>query len=108
MSKSPRSHAVLPNLLFARILNGIPMQLGIFAKTFVRPTLVEALDAVVGHGLNCIQFNFACAGLPSMPEHIAPELAGQMAREIQQRNLAVAAVSGTFNMIHPEAQKRQG
>ena len=83
------------------------MQVGIFAKTFARPTLADTLDAVVGHGLNCIQFNFACAGLPSMPDRISPESASRMASEIQKRNLAVAAVSGTFNMIHPDPQQRQ-
>jgi len=70
------------------------MRLGIFAKTFVRPTLAETLDAVVAHGLDCIQFNFACAGLPSMPDKIAPELAAQIGDEIKQRKLNVAAVSG--------------
>src|SRR5207249_6554721 len=42
-----------------------------------------------------------------MPEHVSPELAGQIAREIQKRHLAVAAVSGTFNMIHPNPLQRQ-
>ena len=51
------------------------MRLGIFAKTFARPTLEETLDAVAGHGLACVQFNMACAGLPTLPEEIEPELA---------------------------------
>jgi hypothetical protein len=34
------------------------MQIGIFAKTFVRPTLAATLDAVVEHGIGCVQFNF--------------------------------------------------
>ncbi len=41
------------------------MQIGIFAKTFVRPTLEATLDAVVAHDLHCLQFNMACAGLAS-------------------------------------------
>ena len=83
------------------------MQLGIFAKTFSRPTLAETLDAVVAHGFDCIQFNFACAGLSSMPEKISAELAAKISGEIQKRNLTVAAVSGTFNMIHPDPEKRR-
>lgn len=82
------------------------MRIGIFAKTFVRPTLSETLDAVVAHGIDCIQFNFACAGLPSMPEKISPELVGQIQRELQQRSLSMGAVSGTFNMIHPDVAQR--
>ena len=50
------------------------MQLGIFAKTFTRPTLEAVLDAVADHGLRCVQFNFACAGLPSMPDQIESAL----------------------------------
>jgi sugar phosphate isomerase/epimerase len=84
------------------------MRLGIFAKTFQRPTLAQTLDAVVDHGIDCIQFNFSCAGLPSMPEHISPQTARGIAGEIQKRNLAVAAVSGTFNMIHPDVEARNG
>lgn len=83
------------------------MRLGIFAKIFARPTLAETLDAVVSHGLDCIQFNFACAGLPTLPEKIAPDSLAQIGREIKQRKLAVAAVSGTFNLIDPDTAKRQ-
>ena len=38
-----------------------------------RPTLAETLDAVVAHGLQFTQFNMACAGLPSMPDHLDPD-----------------------------------
>jgi sugar phosphate isomerase/epimerase len=82
------------------------MRLGIFAKTFPAPSLAQNLDTVVAHGFDCIQFNFACAGMPSMPENIPPEIAKQIGSEIKKRHLAVAAVSGTFNMLHPDAQKR--
>jgi sugar phosphate isomerase/epimerase len=83
------------------------MQLGIFAKTFSRPALEDVLDAVVTHGLHCIQFNFACAGLPSLPERIDPAVADKIRREMEARKISMAAVSGTFNMIHPDLQRRR-
>ena len=43
------------------------MQIGIFAKTFVRPTLDATLDAVAAHGVRVVQFNLSCAGLPTLP-----------------------------------------
>ena len=46
------------------------MQIGIFAKTFARPTLAETLDAVAARGIQCVQFNMACAGVPSLPDQI--------------------------------------
>jgi sugar phosphate isomerase/epimerase len=83
------------------------IQLGIFAKTFVRPTLEQTLDAIVAHGLYVTQFNLACAGLPSMPDHIDPEVAATIRHEFGVRGLTMAAVSGTFNMIHPDLDKRR-
>ena len=75
--------------------------IGIFAKTFVRPTLEENLDAVADHGLSVVQYNLACAGLPSLPERIEPRLPRQIAVAATTRGITLAAVSGTFNMIDP-------
>ena len=83
------------------------MQLGIFAKTFVRPTFEETLDAVRAHGLHCLQFNMACAGLPSLPDDIDPDLCKRIRREIAARQITMTAISGTFNMIHPDRRRRQ-
>ena len=82
------------------------MQIGIFAKTFVRPTLEETLDAVKAHGLSCVQFNMVCAGLSSMPDCIKIEHCDAIRRGLSSRNITLAAVSGTFNMIHPDIQSR--
>jgi sugar phosphate isomerase/epimerase len=85
------------------------MRLGIFAKTFVRPNLADTLDAVAAYGFDCVQFNFACAGLPGLPERIDPRVVSAAACELKRRHLAVAAVSGTFNMIDPDpARRREG
>jgi sugar phosphate isomerase/epimerase len=80
------------------------IQPGIFAKTFDRPSLTGVLDAVVENGFNRLQFNMACAGLSSMPENISFELVNQIANEVSVRNLRMDALSGTFNMIHPDKQ----
>ena len=83
------------------------MQIGIFANTFVRPTLGETLDAVGGCRLRCVQFDMACAGVPTMPDRISGDLCDTIRREMASRGIAMAAVSGTFNMIHPDVQERQ-
>ena len=82
------------------------MKIGIFAKTFVRPTLEDTLDAVAAHGIPSVQFNMACAGLPSMPDEISAELAGRTRAAHAARGIQMAAVSGTFNMIHPDPAVR--
>lgn len=83
------------------------MQLGIFAKTFARPAVEEVFLAVAKHRLRCVQFNFACAGLPSLPERIEPELASRIRKAAAEHRIDIAAVSGTFNMIHPDAKQRR-
>lgn len=83
------------------------MQIGVFAKTFIRPTLGEMLDAVASHGIDCVQFNLACAGLPSLPERVEPAVCDQIRREMETRRITMAAVSGTFNMIHPDWETRR-
>ncbi len=83
------------------------MRLGIFAKMFPRPSLGVTLDAVKAHGICCVQFNMSCAGLPTMPEEVAPGLADGIRRELDKRDLTMSTVSGTFNMIHPNLGKRR-
>lgn len=85
------------------------MDLGIFAKTFRRNSLADILDAIVQKGLSRIQFNMSCAGLKSMPDQIDPALATDIGYQCRQRNIRMDAVSGTFNMAHPdERTRRQG
>ena len=84
-------------------------RIGIFSRTFARPTLDGVLDAVAAHGIGVVQFNLSCAGLPNMPAAIDPATAAQIRAAFEARGLTMAAVSGTFNMIHPDlAQRRDG
>src|SRR5262245_6986074 len=80
--------------------------IGIFAKTFPRPTFEENLDAVRAHGLGVVQYNLACAGLPSLPDRVDPRLAQQIGAAAAARRVTLAAVSGTFNMIDPVRERR--
>lgn len=77
------------------------MQLGIFAKTFLRPTLEETLDAVAAHRLTHIQFNMACMGLATLPDRLDEGSCVWIAQTLHERGLTMAAISGTFNMCDP-------
>jgi sugar phosphate isomerase/epimerase len=83
------------------------MHLGIFSKVFARSAVEESLDAVRSHGLGCIQFNMVTAGLASLPERIDPELCSRVRQAMAGRGIIMAAVSGTFNMGHPDARHRR-
>lgn len=73
------------------------MELGIFARTFARPGPGAVLDAVRDCGLRTMQFNLALAeGVP----------AGEIRAACEARGLRMAAVSGTYNMAHPDPAAR--
>ena len=83
------------------------MRLGIFAKTFARPSPEGVFDAVAGHDLRQTQFNMSVAGLPPLPDEIAPALADRVREAAAERDIALVAISGTFNMIHPDLGVRR-
>ena len=85
------------------------MEIGIFEKVFHRPSLDATLDAVREHGLTAVQFDLASTGLESMPDHLDPEDATRIRAAFAARRLTLAAVGGTFNIIHPsEPVRRDG
>ncbi len=83
------------------------MELGIHVNTFRRSTLEATLDAVAEHELTCVHFNMAVAGVPSMPEQIDGELCDRIVEALAAREIKIATLSGTFNMIHPSADVRR-
>lgn len=82
------------------------MEIGIFARTFVEPTLEGVLDAVVAHGIRHIQFNTSCIGLSDMPDVLDVALCDHVRTELATRNIEMASLSGTYNMIHPHPAER--
>jgi len=82
------------------------MQIGIFAKTFSATGAQPVFDAVKQSGYEVAQFNMACLGMPSMPETIAPAIADEIAKASAASGVAIAAISGTYNMIHPDTAVR--
>ena len=83
------------------------MRIGIFARTFARSSPEGVFDALVGYGLGETQFNMSVAGLSPLPDEIAPALADRVRVAAAERQIALVAVSGTFNMIHPDKEVRR-
>jgi len=83
------------------------VRIGIFARTFARSSPEDVFDALVGYGLGETQFNMSVAGLPSLPDEIAPDLADRVRAAAAERQVVLVAVSGTFNMIHPDKEVRR-
>lgn len=83
------------------------MKLGIFAKTFQGTQPGAVLGAVAGAGFAAAQYNMACSGLAALPDFIEMEQARAVAHAAKTAGIEIAAVSGTYNMIHPDGAVRE-
>ncbi len=82
------------------------MEPGIFETVFPRRRFEASLDAVAALGVGWIQFDFASAGLPSLPGAIPADVSARIRRETAARGIRIAAVSGAYNMVHPDPAVR--
>ncbi|MDO9641242.1 MAG: sugar phosphate isomerase/epimerase [Pseudotabrizicola sp.] len=82
------------------------MRLGIFAKTFPGDDPATVLAAAKAAGFDAVQYNMACSGLAAMPDVLAPAVAQAVADAAALHGVGIAAVSGTYNMIHPDPAVR--
>lgn len=73
------------------------MQIGLMEGTIRRETLGETLDAIVKHGVHHLQYHVSAS---------APPLA-EIRQALDARQITVSALSGTYNMIHPDVKKRR-
>lgn len=82
------------------------MRLGIFAKTFAGDDPGTVLAAAQAAGFACVQYNMACSGLAAMPDDVPEAVVRAVAAASTDTGVAIAAVSGTYNMIHPDVAVR--
>jgi sugar phosphate isomerase/epimerase len=82
------------------------MRLGIFAKTFAGDDPATVLAAAKAAGFDAVHYNMACSGLAAMPDILAPAVVQAVAEAARANGMAIAAVSGTYNMIHPDPSVR--
>ncbi len=72
------------------------MQIGLMEGTIRQGTLGETLDAVATHGIHYLQYHLP-VGAPSLTE---------IRKELDARQITISALSGTYNMIDPDVEKR--
>ncbi len=82
------------------------MRIGIFARTFQRSTLDQVLGAIAALGIREVHFNFACAGLESLPGEILAQQCAEIREAFARYDLTMCGVSGTFNAIFPDKSVR--
>jgi sugar phosphate isomerase/epimerase len=84
-----------------------PVRLGIFAKTFERPTVQATLEAVAGVGLRAAQFNLSIAGLGTLPGAVPTQTIETVRVAALTTGVELVALSGTFNGAHPDPAVRK-
>jgi sugar phosphate isomerase/epimerase len=85
------------------------MRIGIFAKTFEGAEPDAVLRQAAAAGYAAVQYNMACSGIGALPTEIPDRAAVAVAEAAKANGVAIAAVSATYNMLHPDlAQREQG
>jgi sugar phosphate isomerase/epimerase len=82
------------------------MQLGIFAKTFDGAEPEPVLRQAAAAGYAAVQYNMACSGIGSLPVEVPDAAAAAVAAAAKANGIAIAAVSATYNMLHPNLAQR--
>jgi sugar phosphate isomerase/epimerase len=83
------------------------MNLGIFAKTYERPSVEGVFGAAAADGLTSVQFNFVTTGLAPMPDSIDPTVVERVRAAADAWGITIASLSATFNLIHPDPEVRE-
>jgi sugar phosphate isomerase/epimerase len=82
------------------------IEIGVMDGTVIRPTREATLDAVLEHSIRHMQINLGQLDLPDWPEQIHADRCKRIRKAFDTRNMTIAAISGHFNMIHPDVQVR--
>jgi len=81
--------------------------LGLLSPEFPSPSLGANLDAIAATGAVSVQFDLASAVGQTFPTELSQETIEAIQAGFSERQLTMAALSGTYNMIDPDPQARQ-
>ncbi|MBY5406447.1 sugar phosphate isomerase/epimerase family protein [Rhizobium leguminosarum] len=83
------------------------MKLGIFAKIFPGDRSTTVFNAASEAGYGAVQYNMACSGIGALPGEIASEIVASVRDASLAAGVEIAAISATYNMIHPDLAIRE-
>lgn len=83
------------------------MYAAIFSRTYPMKSVAEVFAAAATDGYEGVQANLSSAGLASLPDTVPPGVAAQFCQEARAQGIRIAALSGTYNMAHPDAGVRK-
>lgn len=91
------------------------MQAAVFSRIYTtaamgpgpEPGAAALLRAVAADGFYAVQANLISLGLASLPAYLPAGLASTFGREAERQGVRIAALSGTYNMAHPDVGVRR-
>lgn len=83
------------------------IEIGVMAREIRRPTIAALLQEVHDLGFRQVQINLSVLGGPTLPLSIDRGQMLALRRMVDDFDLRIPALSGTFNMAHPDAKVRQ-
>lgn len=83
------------------------MELGMYTLELSRPTVETLFRDIRGYGFTQVQFDFLSVLGEQMPAAIDEVLIRRIRGAADDNGVRIAAVNGTFNMIHPDALVRE-
>jgi sugar phosphate isomerase/epimerase len=84
------------------------MLAGVFARTYASKDAAEVFARIRADGFGAVQFNLSCAGLDPLPAELPKGLGASVRDAARAQGLTIAALSGTWNMAHPDPATRDG
>jgi sugar phosphate isomerase/epimerase len=80
--------------------------LGLLSPEFPSVSLAANLDAIAATGAVGVQFDLASAVSDTFPSELSQDIVEAILGGFAERQLTLAALSGTYNMIDPDPQAR--
>ncbi|ALL68500.1 Sugar phosphate isomerase/epimerase [Paraburkholderia caribensis MBA4] len=79
---------------------------GVFARTYASTYPGDLFTRICADGFSSVQFNLSSAGLAPLPETLPDGIAARIALGAKEAGLSLCALSGTYNMAHPDSSQR--
>ena len=84
----------------------VEQRLGIFARTFRRPTATEVAAEVAQAGYSLAHWNFAAIGLPTLANDLPDAAFADVRAAFEAVEIEIPSISATYNVIGPDIERR--
>jgi sugar phosphate isomerase/epimerase len=78
----------------------------VFSRTYPMTRVEDVLGAIRADGFMGAQMNLSSFGMASLPDHLDEAALASGRAEAERLGLILAALSGTYNMAHPDQARR--